>query len=187
VGSSGEKRVSVRIVAATNRELHEMVAQGRFREDLYYRINVIAINLPPLRERREDIPLLLEYFMKSLNGKNERKRVLAPEAVERLIWYSYPGNIRELKNLIERVFMLSENDVIGLQDLPSEIRGKTGEDFVRTDNLKGQTLSQIVKRTERSVISQMLEQVRGNKLRAAKLLKISRSTLYSKMEEYQLG
>ncbi len=187
VGSSGEKRVSVRIVAATNRELHKMVAQGRFREDLYYRINVIAINLPPLRERREDIPLLLEYFMKSLNGKNERKRVLAPEAAERLIWYSYPGNIRELKNLIERVFMLSENDVIGLQDLPSEIRGKTGEDFLRTDNLKGQTLSQIVKRTERSVISQMLEQVRGNKLRAAKLLKISRSTLYSKMEEYQLG
>jgi transcriptional regulator with PAS, ATPase and Fis domain len=187
VGSSEEKRVSVRIVAATNRELHKMVAQGRFREDLYYRINVITINVPPLRERREDIPLLLEYFMKSLNGKSDRKRVLPPEIVEKLIRYSYPGNVRELKNLIERVFMLSENDVISLQDLPGEIRGKTEERYFYGNDLNGQTLSQILKCTERRVISQMLKQVKGNKLKAAKLLKISRSTLYTKIEEYQIG
>ena len=187
VGSSEEKRVSVRIVAATNRELHKMVSQGRFREDLYYRINVITINLPPLRERREDIPLLLEYFMKRLNGKNERKRALDPETLERLIRYSYPGNVRELKNLIERVFMLSESDIIGLQDLPGEVRGATKEDYLSGDNWDGQTLSQILKRTERRVISRILEQVKGNKLKAAKLLKISRSTLYTKIEEYQIG
>jgi two-component system response regulator AtoC len=187
VGSSEEKRVSVRIVAATNRELHKMVEQGRFREDLYYRINVITINLPPLRERREDIPLLVEYFMKRLNGENGRKRVLAPETLERLIRYSYPGNVRELKNLIERVLMLSENEVIELQDLPREVRGKTAEDFVSADNVNGQTLSQILKRTERSVISHMLKQVKGNKLQAAKRLKISRSTLYTKIEEYKIG
>jgi DNA-binding NtrC family response regulator len=187
VGSSEEKRVSVRIIAATNRELHKMVARGRFREDLYYRINVITINLPPLRERRQDVPLLLEYFMKSLNGNNERKRALAPEAVNRLIRYSYPGNVRELKNLIERVFMLSENDVIGLQDLPSEVRGNTEEDYMAGDNWNGEPLSQILKRTERCVISQTLKQVKGNKLKAAKLLKISRSTLYTKIDEYQLG
>ena len=187
VGSSEEKKVSVRIVAATNRELHKMVAQGKFREDLYYRINVITINLPPLRERREDIPLLLEYFMKSLNGRSDRKRALAPEIIERLIRYSYPGNVRELKNLIERIFMLSEKDVIGLRDLPSEVRGTTEGDYVTGVNWNGQPLSQILKRTERSVISQILKQVKGNKLKAAKLLKISRSTLYTKIEEYQLG
>jgi DNA-binding NtrC family response regulator len=140
-----------------------------------------------LRERREDIPLLVEYFMKRLNGENARKRVLAPETLERLIRYSYPGNVRELKNLIERVFMLSENDVIGLQDLPREVRGKTGEDFVNADNVNGQTLSQILKRTEKNVISNMLKQVKGNKLQAAKRLKVSRSTLYTKIEEYKIG
>jgi transcriptional regulator with PAS, ATPase and Fis domain len=186
VGSSEEKKVSVRIVAATNRELHKMVAQGKFREDLYYRINVITINLPPLRERRGDIPLLLEYFMKGLNGKSDRKRALTPEIVERLIHYSYPGNVRELKNLIERVFMLSEKDVIGLQDLPCEVRGTTEGDYEPDNNWNGEPLSQILKRTEKSVISQILKQVKGNKLKAAKLLKISRSTLYAKIEEYQL-
>jgi DNA-binding NtrC family response regulator len=187
VGSSEEKRVSVRIVAATNRDLHKMVSQGTFREDLYYRINVITINVPPLRERQEDISLLVEYFMKNLNGKSDRKRILSSEILERLIQYSYPGNVRELKNLIERVFMLSENDVIGLQDLPSEVRKGTGGDHVASDNWNGQTLNQILKHTEKRVISQILKQVKGNKLKAAKLLKISRSTLYTKIEDYQIG
>ena len=188
VGSSEEKKVSVRIVAATNRELHKMVAQGKFREDLYYRINVITIKVPALRERKEDIPLLVEHFLKSLNGKNGRRRTFASETIERLMQYSYPGNVRELKNLVERVFMLSENDVIGLEDLPGEVRGaRKGDCPVSIDHCRGLTLSQILKRTERKVISEMLKEVRGNKLQAAKLLKISRSTLYTKIEEYQIG
>jgi DNA-binding NtrC family response regulator len=102
--------------------------------------------------------------------------------------YSYPGNVRELKNLVERVFMLSENDVIGLEDLPGEVRGTTEKDFlVSTDHCRDLTLSQILKRTERKVISETLKELQGNKLQAAKLLKISRSTLYTKIEEYQIG
>ena len=165
-----------------------MVAQRKFREDLYYRINVITIKVPALRERKEDIPLLIEYFLKSLNGKNGRRRTFARETIERLMQYSYPGNVRELKNLVERVFMLSENDVIGLEDLPGEVRGATkGDCLVPSDHCRGQTLSQILKRTERKVISEMLKEVRGDQLKAAKLLKISRSTLYTKIEEYQIG
>ena len=180
--------MSVRIVAATNRELHKMVAQRKFREDLYYRINVITIKVPALRERKEDIPLLVEHFLKSLNGKNGRRRIFASETIERLMQYSYPGNVRELKNLVERVFMLSENDVIGLEDLPGEVRGATEKDFlVSTDHCRDLTLSQILKRTERKVISETLKELQGNKLQAAKLLKISRSTLYTKIEEYQIG
>ncbi len=188
VGSSEEKRVSVRIIAATNRELKKVVAQGKFREDLYYRINVITINLPALRERREDIPLLAEHFIKGLNGKNSSAKSLPDETVHRLMQYSYPGNVRELKNLIERVFMLSENDVIGLKDLPAEVRGETRGDYlVSSDQWRGLTLSHVLKRTERAMISQMLKQVHGNKLKAAKLLNISRSTLYATGEEYQIG
>jgi transcriptional regulator with PAS, ATPase and Fis domain len=188
VGSSEEKKVSVRIVTATNRELHKMVAQGKFREDLYYRINVITIKVPALRERKEDIPLLVEYFLNNLNGKNGRRRTFASKTIEKLMEYNYPGNVRELKNLIERVFMLSENDVIGLEDLPGEVRGATREDcLVSSDHWRGLTLSQVLKRTERKVISEMLKEVKGNKLQAAKLLKISRSTLYTKIEEYQIG
>ena len=125
VGSTEERKVSVRIIAATNRDLKKMVAQGKFRQDLYYRINVITLNLPALRERKEDIPLLVEHFIKKLNGKNGSTRSLSGEGLDRLIQYGYPGNVRELKNLIERVFMLSDNDVIGLKDLPVEVRGET--------------------------------------------------------------
>lgn len=187
VGSTEERTVSVRIIAATNRDLIKMIAQGTFRQDLYYRINVITITVPALRERREDIPLLVEDFMKKLNGKNGKTRSLAGEGLDCLIRYDYPGNVRELRNLIERVFMLCDSDVIGAKDLPAEITGEPkGKQLPTGDAWHGFTLGAIIKRTEEKVIGEALRQVKGNKLKAARLLNISRSTLYAKMEEYHI-
>jgi len=186
VGSSEEKKVSVRIIAATNKNLKILISNKKFREDLYYRINVINIALPVLKERREDIPLLVEHFMNELNGSNGIKRSLNKEALNQLTEYTYPGNVRELKNIIERAFMLCEGDTIGLRDLPLEVRGDTRETALPSDYSERVTLGDIRKHTEREVLSRTLKQVKGNKLRAAKLLKISRSTLYAKIEEHHI-
>jgi transcriptional regulator with PAS, ATPase and Fis domain len=190
VGSSEEKKVSVRIIAATNKDLKMLISNKKFREDLYYRINVINITLPVLKERREDIPLLVEHFMNELNGSNGIKRSLAKEALNQLIEYDYPGNIRELKNIVERSFMLCESDTIGFSDLPVEVRENvrvnTRETELPSDHSESVTLGDIKKHTEREALSRALKQVKGNKLRAAKLLKISRSTLYAKIEEHHI-
>jgi DNA-binding NtrC family response regulator/nitrogen-specific signal transduction histidine kinase len=187
VGSTEERKVSVRIIAATNRDLKKMIAQGKFRQDLYYRINVITLNVPALRERKEDIPLLVEHFITKLNGKNGSTRSLSDEGLDHLIQYGYPGNVRELKNLIERVFMLCDNDVISAKDLPMEVTGETkGHHILSSDKWHGFTLGTIIKRTEMKVIAEALKHVKGNKLKAAQLLNISRSTLYAKIEEYHI-
>lgn len=187
VGSSEEKKVSVRIIAATNRDLKEMIQKGRFREDLYYRINVLSIQLPVLRERREDIPDLIEFFMKKLNGRYNRTREFSPEAVDQLVAYSYPGNVRELRNMVERIIMLCEHEVIGVDDLPPEVRLQTKKWVPGADKgRQGLTLHQIVSRTEKKTITRMLRLTNGNKVKAARMLNISRSTLYAKMEEYQI-
>ena len=187
VGSSEEKKVSVRIIAATNRDLKKMIQQGTFREDLYYRINVISIHLPVLRERKEDIPALIEFFMKKLNERHKSTRDFSPEAVDQLVAYSYPGNVRELRNMVERIFMLCDHAVIGVEDLPPEVRRQIKEGVRGPDKgWHGLSLHQIVRRTEKKIISRMLRLVNGNKVKAARLLNISRSTLYAKMEEYQI-
>ena len=185
VGSPEEKKVSVRIIAATNRDLKLMIQKGTFREDLYYRINVITIHLPVLRERKEDIPALIEHFMKKLNGRHNSARQFTSEALNQLMGYSYPGNVRELRNMVERVFMLSEREVIGVEDLPPEVRREVKRPAAGC-NTGWHTLSlqQIIKRTERKMISRMLRLMNGNKVKAARMLNISRSTLYAKIEEY---
>lgn len=185
VGSSEEKKVSVRIIAATNRDLKLMIRKGAFREDLYYRINVMTIHLPVLRERQEDIPALIDFFARTFNRRHGVTKRFSPEAVNRLAGYSYPGNVRELRNIVERVFMLSESEIIGAEDLPPEVQGVVK----RPDAGCGATrpnlsLQQIVKRTEKKMIARMLRLMNGNKLKAARMLNISRSTLYAKMEEY---
>ncbi len=178
VGGSEEKKVSVRILAATNKNLKRLIDEGRFREDLYYRINVININLPPLRERKEDIPLLVEHYIKELNGKKGGKKRLSEKALNQLMEYSYPGNIRELKNVVERTLMLCEGDLISSKDLPLEVR--------RDDSEPELSLEEVKNRTEKEAILQALKQAKGNKLKAAKLLNISRTTLYAKIEEYHI-
>jgi DNA-binding NtrC family response regulator len=185
VGSPEEKKVSVRIIAATNRDLQCMIQKGTFREDLYYRINVLTIHLPVLRERREDIPALIEYFVKKLNGRHGISRQFTPEAIGRLAEYSYPGNVRELRNIVERVLMLCEREAIGVADLPPEVRREMRRSSAGWDGVRHNvSLQQIIKRTEKKMISRMLRLMNGNKLKAARMLNISRSTLYAKMEEY---
>ena len=175
VGGEEMRRADVRILTATNRNLEEMIHQGRFREDLYYRLNVFPIRLVPLRERREDIPLLVENFLKQQErGLSD----LSPEALEHLRTYEFPGNIRELQNLIERACILAGPGRIERNHFPLE-RGRLTGDPGELLSL-GLSLDQIEKR----LIKEALDRAQGNKTRAASLLGISRRALYSRMESH---
>src|SRR5438309_7644372 len=123
VGGTREISVDVRVIAATNRDLRAMVADGRFRDDLYYRINVLSVDVPPLRERRDDIPVLIDYFLKKHTRNTSRLvRGLTPETRRMLLSYSWPGNVRQLESAIERAILLCESDLITVEDLPLEVR-----------------------------------------------------------------
>jgi DNA-binding NtrC family response regulator len=175
VGGEEMRRADVRILTATNRNLEEMIHQARFREDLYYRLNVFPIRLVPLRERREDIPLLVEHFLRlQERGLSD----LSPEALEHLRSYDYPGNIRELQNLIERSCILAGPGRIERNHFPLE-RGRLSGDPGELLSL-GLSLDQIEKR----LIKEALDRAQGNKTRAASLLGISRRALYSRMESH---
>ena len=186
VGSSEEKVVDVRIIAATNKDLKTMISTGNFREDLYYRLNVITFSLPPLRERKEDIPFLLEHFIRELNVNNGCKRHFSREALAQLIKYSFPGNVRELKNIVERTFMLCENTTINREDLPREVKKMVNGRHLLSCHAQQLTLNDIKREAEKEALIHTLKCVKGNKLRAARLLNISRSTLYAKIEEHRI-
>jgi DNA-binding NtrC family response regulator len=175
--------VDVRVVAATNRDLEREVEAGRFREDLFYRLNVIPIALPPLRARRTDIPLLVDHFL-SKHGEPGRPRTIAPEALEALVAYGWPGNVRELESVVERTLLLSEGDVIRLGDLPPAVRMRsrpagTGIPIEIPD--EGLDLEEL----ERTLILRALEKSEGNVTRAARLLGLSRRTLQYRLEKMQ--
>ncbi len=164
VGSSRPVKVDVRLLAATHRNLEALVREGRFREDLYYRINVVTIQLPPLRERREDLPLLIDHFLRAFADKNgKRIRGLTREAREALLRYDYPGNVRELENLIERAVVLTRDDVIGLTDLPLTL------DPQATEPEGGPGLVAAVEGLERRMIREALAKADGVQTRAAEL------------------
>ena len=165
-------RVDVRVIAATNRDLEREVREGRFREDLFYRLNVFPIELPPLRERREDIPLLVEHFLRQ---RNRPPDVISPEAMEALLAYDWPGNVRELENVIERALILAGEGRITPDLLPFG-RPKAGAKVELPD--EGVNLEEV----ERELIIQALEKAGWNKAKAAKLLGITRRRLYSRME-----
>jgi transcriptional regulator with PAS, ATPase and Fis domain len=183
VGGTKTLKVDVRLVTATNKTLIDEVKAGRFREDLYYRINVIYIKVPPLRERKEDIPLLVESFVKHFAFANGKKiTTVDTEAMDALVRYDWPGNIRELKNIIERMVVLSNEEIIHLPNVPEDIRaGKKPEMYQEKSN---EPISLSV--MEKEHIKRVLDEVRGNKSLAAKKLGISRRTLYRKLDEYQL-
>ncbi len=189
IGGSRFKRVDVRIIAATNRNLAEEVAIGNFREDLYYRINVIQLLLPPLRSRRSDIPLLAKHMLKIIWKQFEtEKKTLSPEAIDMLTAYNWPGNVRELKNVIERAFVFSENAIITPDCLPSymhEIKtsGSDGipENIEIPDTVK---LSGNLKSNELAVITECLKNNNFNISKAAQELGIARNTLYKKMVDF---
>jgi len=185
VGATQTREVDVRIIAATNRDLKAMVESGQFREDLYYRINVITVALPPLRERREDIPVLVEHFL-AKHAKHDHKPKLEPSCMERLMDYHWPGNVRELENEIERLLVLRGEDTeISEEFISPRIRYEIYRDG---DSGSGQvtTLPKAIERLERTMILDHLKQARWNKTRAAETLGISRRNLIRKVKTYEL-
>jgi DNA-binding NtrC family response regulator len=182
VGSSRPIKVDVRLLAATHRNLETLVRDGRFRDDLYYRINVVTIQLPPLRERREDLPLLIDHFLRAFADKNgKRIRGLTREAREALLRYDYPGNVRELENLIERAVVLTRDDVIDLTDLPLTL------DPQATEPEGGAGLVAAVEGLERRMIREALAKADGIQTRAAELLGIGERVLRYKLKKYGLS
>jgi DNA-binding NtrC family response regulator len=183
LGSNDPIKVDVRLISATNQALPEMVAEKHFREDLYFRIKGITITIPPLRERRQDIPLLLHYFLKqSCERHGKVLSELEPEAQQVLMSYSWPGNVRELRNAIERMVVLSSGTTIRMDALPPEIRPASGEAVGGMNNLVGISIEQ----AEKELIRNTLKLVNGNREQAAKILGIGERTLYRKIKEYDL-
>jgi transcriptional regulator with PAS, ATPase and Fis domain len=195
VGDSHTTKVDVRVIAATNSDLSRMVADGRFREDLYYRLNVIPVELPPLRNRKEDVPLLVQHFIekfraeaaaaKTPEGANVKPPVtVSQEAMRRLMAYSWPGNVRQLENAIERAFAISGGRAqIDVADLPVEIQQAEEATAPATVSLPedGLDLEAFISRVERDLILRSLERTGGNKGRAAQLLNLKRTTLVEKL------
>ncbi|MBI4962788.1 MAG: sigma-54-dependent Fis family transcriptional regulator [Desulfomonile tiedjei] len=180
VGGEETLSTDARIIAATNRDLKQAMSHGTFREDLYWRLNVISVHVPPLRERREDIPQLVANFVKHYNDKLGKSiRSFSPDAMDLLFSHHWPGNVRELENVIERSMVLAREDVIRCEGLPQELRFQEPSMCV---NGSTRTLDLM----ERDHVSSVLEECGWNKYRAAKLMGISRSTLYSKMKKHRL-
>jgi len=186
VGGKQSIQVDVRIVAATNRDLDQAMREGSFRSDLFYRLNVVSLQLPPLRERPEDLPLLIKHFIKSKSAQTGigEKRV-SPEAVDALLRYSWPGNVREIENVIERVLVLSDHDPIELDDLPEQIRvGRVETSSIQQQVLRREkTLTDAVDEFERDIIRTALQQVDFNQTRAADLLGTTRRILKYRMDK----
>ncbi|WP_330400358.1 sigma-54-dependent transcriptional regulator [Tepidibacter mesophilus] len=184
VGGTETIDVDVRIIAATNKDLKKMVEEGTFREDLYYRLNVIPIRLPALRERKEDIKLLVQYFLEKYSKEMGRDSMkISVEAINTLTDYSFKGNIRELENIIERLVILSENKLIDKDDLPREILYESDREFQFKLPQSGINLEEI----EKSFILQALKICDYNQTKAAKLLGVTRHTLIYRMEKYNIS
>ena len=187
VGSTQSAKVDVRIIAATAQDLAEAVKQGTFRDDLFYRINVLSIQVPPLRHRKEDIPLLVNHFTKKFKKRlNKEIKGVRPEALQALMDYPWPGSVRELENVIERTMVLTERFEIHLNELPEEIRGgpATTPDpwLANSISLKANTMA-----LEKTLIQRALKETNNNRTHAAKLLEISHPTLLSKMKTYGIS
>jgi two-component system response regulator HydG len=181
VGSTEAVPVDSRLIAATNRDLEDDIKTGRFRSDLYYRLNVISIHLPPLRGRREDIPILAEHFLQRIaNQRGEAPKRIDPAALEVLQEYQWPGNVRELENALERAVILSTGQVIALDVLPERVTQRKSEPLVAARTPVNPTLEAV----ERAYIMWVLQSEGGNKSRAAEVLGIDPSTLYRKLSRY---
>jgi DNA-binding NtrC family response regulator len=184
IGGSKTIKVDIRIIAATNRNLEELVKEGKFREDLYYRLSVVPIHIPPLRERRQDIPLLLNYFLEKSNALNGASiEGFSEEVMDVLINYEYPGNVRELQNIIERIVVLKKKGCIDMEDLPEKfwnVKDKT----VQMDIQKG--YDTLVSEFEKNIIAKALQETSGVKSKAAQILSMNRTTLIEKMKRLKM-
>ena len=185
VGGTKTLHVDIRVILATNDDLGRMVAEGRFRQDLFYRINVINVELPPLRDRIADIPLLAEHFLRQVcedSGKSVRG--FTEEAMNALRGYRWPGNVRELQNVIERAVLLGKDPMIGLGDLPQSLTAAGNVNFV--EPVAGRTLKQALESPERQIIREVLDANNWNRNVTAETLGINRTTLYKKMKRLGL-
>ncbi|MFI5106967.1 MAG: sigma-54 interaction domain-containing protein, partial [Terriglobales bacterium] len=191
VGSNQKVKVDVRVIAATNRDLEQAYKEGKFRKDLYFRLNVVTLHLPPLRERKSDIPALVHYFLdKFAPGKII---TISPEANKCMLQYDWPGNVRELENCIERAVALGSQDTIGLEDLPPALRAREphraaeSETFAGDSDRPASDNDSDLEELERATIQRVFEQVHGDKALARKMLGISRATLYRKLKRYNIA
>lgn len=187
LGSSTAVKVDVRIVAATNRNLEEEVEKGNFREDLFYRLNIIEIKLPELSERKEDIPLLARHFLNKYNREFHRRiKGIDSDAVKALMQYEWKGQVRELENVIERSVLLCEGDYISKSDLPVSFQNRNHSNSVNGDLFEIEDLDESLGEFEKRHITHILSMLNGNRAEAARRLGIDPSTLYRKMEKYQI-
>jgi two-component system response regulator AtoC len=190
VGGNELVKIDTRVIAATLRDLESDVIAGKFREDLFYRLNVVNIKLPPLRERKEDISLIVNFFLKKYSEKfGLQIEDIEPKALDILLKYDWPGNIRELENCIERAMILTEKNVVTEESLPKAVRhfepnSTVSSDYLGSDNL---SIKFHTRALEESLIKKALKQTAGNRTHAAKLLEISHRTLLYKMREYQIS
>jgi len=185
VGETAPRRADVRFLAATNRDLSKMVEDGRFREDLYFRLKVVPIHLPPLRERREDIPLLAAHFLKEAAQRYQRPALRFEKDVFRYFQtYAWPGNVRELKHTVERLAVIAESDSVGVRDLPENLTATTGSAANVLIQLPDDGID--LEEVEREILRQALDKHGGNQTRAAQYLNITRSALIYRMQKYGL-
>ncbi|CAG0939764.1 partial Transcriptional regulatory protein ZraR, partial [Candidatus Brocadiaceae bacterium] len=188
VGGNKAIYVDARIIAATNENLEKAVEFGKFRKDLFYRINVIRIHLPSLRERREDVPLLVEYFLEKILEKLKKgKRVFSKESMKALTNYNWPGNIRELQNIIERAVTLSKNETISVEELPlpAEEFSVLTEDLLEDQKRKSFIVTSLAEQ-EKNAIVEALNKYGGNQTKVAQVLGISTTTLWRKIKKYRI-
>ena len=188
VGGTESLEVDIRLIAATNRDLKDMAEKGEFREDLYYRLDVLHLNMPALRERREDIPLLLKHYLEIFNNENHRKiSSLTQEALEILTVYNWPGNIRELRNTVERMVVMARKDVITVNDVPKTIRAVVSEMRSASSKISLAPNEKLdINANEKSLITKALIECSGNRTAASKKLGISRRTIIRKIDQYGL-
>ena len=205
VGSSVSQQADVRVIATTNRDLETEVAEGSFREDLFYRLNVVRIHIPPLRERRDDIPLLVNYFLKKVGHEQKSPpKSVATNVLRALEKYHWPGNVRELENAIRRAHVMAKGDAILLSDLPPEITGQTPTSFNTAAPAAGDSTAtdaaalarqlfqwarrdpklRVIPAIERELVIQALKETNNNQVHAAKLLGITRATLRKRIEKF---
>jgi two-component system response regulator AtoC len=184
VGGEEVRQVDVRVISLSNRDLEDEVKAGRFRSDLYYRINVIRIKLPPLRERMADMPLLARHFVRKYSPGQDI--LISDGTMRRLMAYSWPGNVRELENVVHSGLALRSGNVLHLENVPIESAGAAGGIRYRDELEKGRSLQEILSSLEDRIIRETLAEQGGNRSRAAKLLGVHRRYLYSKMREYKI-
>ncbi|WP_207712826.1 sigma-54 dependent transcriptional regulator [Desulfofundulus sp. TPOSR] len=183
LGGTETIKVDVRIIAATNKDLENCIAEGTFREDLFYRLNVVDIYLPPLRERKDDIPVLVEHMIKLCNAEYKKQVTgFTDQAMKLLLEYDWPGNVRELKNVCERAVLMSTGPLLTVEDLPRNIR-KSSRRLHWLKGLSGDSFKEMIAEVEREIILQALEEHNWNRSAAAQALKMNRSSLYLKMKE----